>query len=329
MIKQESYDYRRFALRILLVVTIFSATFFAIKNWISGWYSFAIMEGVIALFWLYILSIVSTTKHLERWSFIYLCTFYSLVLYGIYFTNYRSGLFAWLFIFPIISYLLLGRKVGTILTAISVFVGLGFLGRLVFQMNSDIHWIVMGNFGLCVIAIWSMVYVYESKSEAVIARLKEQVTRDPLTGLLNVRNLNDILVSVLYSAERRGESVTIAYIDLNDFKKINDTQGHQKGNEILLSVANTIKSITRAEDHSFRYGGDEFCIVFPNCTLEQAKNSYGQRLLENVHNELDQLTMSIGYAQTGPEAYLSPDDFIHQADKSMYAEKCAFKTKTS
>jgi len=329
MIKQDNYDYRRFALRILLVVTIFSVTFFAIKNWISGWHSFAMMETVVAFFWSYILSIVSTTRHLKRWSLIYLCTSYFIVLYGIYFSSYANGLFAWLFIFPIISYLLLGRKLGTILTTITVFIGLGFLGRLVWQLNSDVQWIVMANFGLCVIAIWTMVYVYESKSEAVITRLQEQVTRDPLTGLLNIRNLNDILVSVLYSAERRGESVTIAYIDLNDFKKINDTQGHQKGNEILLTVAKIIKNITRTEDHSFRYGGDEFCIIFPNCTIEQAKSSYGKRLKEEVHKELDKLTLSIGYAETGAEGYISPDDFINQADKDMYATKCAFKMQTS
>lgn len=323
--KPEEYEYRRSALSILLIVTIFSASFFAVKNWLVGLHTFAIIEASTVVLWCFILSIVKTTRYLKRCSFVYLSTFYFLVLYGMYFSSFKSGLFAWLFIFPIISYLLLGRKLGTILTFFSVFIGLGFLTRTIWLMESDVNWIVMGNFGLCALTIWSMVYVYESKSEAVIASLQEQVTKDPLTGLLNVGTLHDKLSIVLHRAKRRAEPVTIAYIDINDFKKINDTQGHQKGNEILLTVATIIQSITRDEDHAFRYGGDEFCIIFSNCTQKQAKESYGKRLIMQTHQKLAQLGLSIGYSETGPREYLSPDELINQADQNMYAIKSANK----
>jgi diguanylate cyclase (GGDEF)-like protein len=326
-LKPEEYEYRRSALRILLIVTIFSASFFAVKNWLLGLHSLAIFEASAVVLWCFILSVVKTTSYLQRWSFVYLITFYFLVLYGMYFSSFKSGLFAWLFIFPIISYLLLGRKLGTILTFFSVFIGLGFLARVIWFIEPDINGIIMGNFGLCVLTIWSMVYVYESKSEAVIASLQEQVTKDPLTGLLNVGTLHDKLTAVLHSAKRRAEPVTIAYIDINDFKNINDTLGHQKGNEILLTVAMTIQDITRDEDHAFRYGGDEFCIIFSNCTEKQAKESYGKRLIAQTHQKLAQLGLSIGYSETGPREYLSADELIHQADQNMYAIKSANKLK--
>ncbi|MGB2740361.1 MAG: GGDEF domain-containing protein [Cognaticolwellia sp.] len=329
MMEPEEYDYRRSALRILLLVTIFAVGIFVVNNMRVGLHLYAFIEAIIGIFWCWIFSQVKTTKHLKRLSLIYLLTFYFLVLYGISIASFKSGLFSWLFIFPILSYLLLGCRLGTVLTAISVFIGLGILGRLVWQIDPEVNWIVMGNFGFAIAAIWSMVYVYESKRETVVERLKEQVTKDPLTGLLNVRNLNDILTSVLSSAERHAEPVTIAYIDINDFKKINDTQGHQKGNEILLAVAKTIKNITRVGDYAFRYGGDEFCIIFSNCTEDQVKRTYGHRLSEEVHNNSNKLTMSIGYAQAGPNSYISAESLIDKADKSMYSIKYTSKLNRS
>ena len=325
MIIQEEYEYRRSTMRVLLVVTIFAASFFAVRNWQGGWQTYAVVEGGVALFWCWLLAIVGKTPHLRRWSFIYLCSFYFIVLYGISTTTFQSGLFSWLFIFPILSYLLLGRKAGTLLTAISVFIGMWFLAQLVWQDNPQAKGIVMGNFGFSVIAIWSMVYVFEYKREAALLRLQKQATQDPLTGLLNMRTFDDIFASVLHSAKRRSELVSIAYIDLNDFKEINDTHGHKKGDEVLQGVAEAIKRITRAEDYAFRYGGDEFCIIFANCSQEQAQNTYGQRLAQEVHNKLEKLTMSIGYAQTGPSNYLSSDELIHEADQNMYAGKYEFK----
>lgn len=325
MIETEEYEYRRITLRVLLIVTIFSASMFAVNNWIAGFHLFAFIEAIVTVFWCWILIIAKRTQYLQRWSFAYLCTFYFLVLYGIMITSFKAGLFSWLFIFPILSYLLLGLRAGTVITSVSVLAGLGILGRLVWQNNPEVHWIVMGNFGLTLTAIWSMVYVYESKRELVVKRLKEQVMKDPLTGLLNMRNLNETLTAVLQNAERYSQPVTLVYIDINDFKNINDTQGHQKGNEILLAVAETIKKITRVEDYAFRYGGDEFCIIFSNCTEQQVKNTYGARLTEEVHKNLNKLTMSIGYAQTGPTDFSSPDILIHNADKSMYFVKSTSK----
>lgn len=93
---------------------------------------------------------------------------------------------------------------------------------------------------------------------------------DPLTGLLNMRHLNETLVRSLRAAQRRKEPVTFAYMDINDFKVINDTQGHQRGDEILKIVAHTLKAVSRVEDHCFRYGGDEFCVIMENFSLEDA-----------------------------------------------------------
>lgn len=329
MIDNEEYGYRRTTLRVLLVVTIFAASLFAVNNWLIGFRLFAAIEALVAVFWCWIFFITKSTPHLQRWSFIYLSTFYFLVIYGIMITTFKAGLFSWLFIFPILSYLLLGLRAGTLITSISVLGGLFILGRMVWLNNNEMHWVVIGNVGFTLAAIWSMVYVYESKREDVVKSLKEQARKDPLTGLLNVKSLNDILADTLEIAKRHSYPVTLVYIDINDFKHINDIQGHQKGNEILIAVAEVIKTLTRVEDYAFRYGGDEFCIIFPNCVHEQVRQTFGARLKEQPQLNLNNITMSVGYAQTGPHEYCSTDSLIHKADQNMYVVKTIFKSSDS
>jgi hypothetical protein len=104
----------------------------------------------------------------------------------------------------------------------------------------------------------------EEKVRERTAQLEELSRIDPLTGLLNVRGLNDTLTRVLRAAQPRSELVCVVYIDINDFKIINDTHGHQAGDEILRVVGTSIKKVSREEDSCFRYGGDEFCLILPH-----------------------------------------------------------------
>ena len=144
---------------------------------------------------------------------------------------------------------------------------------------------------------------------------------DPLTGLLNVRHLMDVLVITLRAAQRRSEPVSLMFMDINDFKLINDTEGHQQGDEILRVVGTAIKKVARAEDHCFRYGGDEFCIILPNCKASDAHAIYSSRLKSHIQQRVHNLFLSIGIAQTGPNDYIEPEALLRKADKNMYADK--------
>jgi diguanylate cyclase (GGDEF)-like protein len=161
----------------------------------------------------------------------------------------------------------------------------------------------------------------EEKVKERTNQLEEMTRTDALTGLLNVRYLEETITSMLRSAQRRSEPLSLVYIDVNDFKLINDTNGHQRGDEILVIIAKAIRMISRVEDSCFRYGGDEFCIVLPNCREDQAREIYIHRLNEKISERLDDITLSCGVVQTGPNEYLDPRALIRHADEKMYSNK--------
>ena len=106
----------------------------------------------------------------------------------------------------------------------------------------------------------------EEKVRERTEQLDKLAQLDPLTGLLNTRQLDEILTKTLRIAQRQKESITAVYMDVNDFKPINDREGHQRGDEVLQSVGQIIKGCARLEDYCFRYGGDEFFVILKNCT---------------------------------------------------------------
>lgn len=167
--------------------------------------------------------------------------------------------------------------------------------------------------------------ILEEKVRDRTCQLEKMTRIDPLTGLLNVRGLIETLTRTLRSAQRRAEPVSIVYLDINDFKLINDSKGHQFGDEILRTVGKTIASLARMEDCCFRYGGDEFCLILPNCLLEQASHVYIHRLNNEITQRLGKITLSAGIVQTGPTCYEEPEVLIRMADEKMYMVKKEFK----
>ncbi|HEX5670145.1 MAG TPA: GGDEF domain-containing protein [Sulfuricurvum sp.] len=167
----------------------------------------------------------------------------------------------------------------------------------------------------------------EEKVKERTAQLEELSRIDSLTGLLNVRGLSETVTRVLRASQRRSEPVSLVYIDINDFKLVNDTQGHHFGDDILRVVGASIKKVSRAEDACFRYGGDEFCIILPNCSREKAGEIYADRLREEIKSKMENVTISVGIIQAGPDEYPEAEAFLHEADQKMYLDKKTFKAK--
>jgi diguanylate cyclase (GGDEF)-like protein len=109
-------------------------------------------------------------------------------------------------------------------------------------------------------------------------RLREQATRDPLTGLFNRRHLADVLPAMLALARREGQPLAVAIVDLDHFKVVNDRHGHAAGDVVLVAFARLLQDDCRASDVICRWGGEEFCLLMPHTPAMAAAHHLGQVL---------------------------------------------------
>jgi diguanylate cyclase len=164
-----------------------------------------------------------------------------------------------------------------------------------------------------------------------LARISAKVREDQLTGALNRRGLEEEYERCCAASDRRGEPLCVALLDIDNFKSLNDTHGHQAGDEALVHLANVIKATVRPTDSVCRYGGEEFVILLTGTGLNDAIAviSRLQRELTKrffLHdNQRLLLTFSAGVAER--RAQESRDDTIGRADAAMYTAKRSGKNR--
>jgi len=163
--------------------------------------------------------------------------------------------------------------------------------------------------------------------------LESRVARtDPKTGLPNSRHLLEQLGREMSRSRREGRPIAILYIDLDDFKSVNDAYGHEGGDRALGLVAAGIKSVTRAFDVSARMGGDEFVVLLWNVDITEATSAASRLLSEigSVSGDFPEarLGCSIGLVHCirGEE---EPEELIRRADHEMYRAKRSGKNRVS
>lgn len=149
---------------------------------------------------------------------------------------------------------------------------------------------------------------------------------DVLTGLPNRRLLDDRLVMAIAHAQRREELLAVCFLDLDNFKGVNDTYGHEVGDKVLVETAQGIRSVLRAHDTVARIGGDEFVLLLTELKSRSRIIEVMQRVLEMARRamEIDGKTISLS-ASAGvaiyPEIDLSADELLRFADQAMYRAK--------
>jgi diguanylate cyclase (GGDEF)-like protein len=146
---------------------------------------------------------------------------------------------------------------------------------------------------------------------------------DDLTDLLNRRAFYDLVTRELARARRRARPTTLVYLDLDNFKTVNDLHGHHAGDHLLQRVAQSLARSVRTTDAVARLGGDEFAILFPETDSEAAQH-LAPRLLRNLRADQEQellpITFSLGVA-TYPLPPESVDQLLKPADDLMYEVK--------
>jgi diguanylate cyclase (GGDEF)-like protein len=162
-----------------------------------------------------------------------------------------------------------------------------------------------------------------SRLKREMRKLGELARKDALTGIANRRSFYEAAEAEMNRSQRFGSSFSIAYIDIDNFKMVNDTQGHKAGDDLLRLVATTIQQHIRNVDTVARLGGDEFAILFPEAKAEEAKHTpemIRRLVLELENNNHWPITFSMGVA-TFSEPPGSVEEMMEFADKLMYSAK--------
>jgi two-component system cell cycle response regulator len=157
-------------------------------------------------------------------------------------------------------------------------------------------------------------------------RLENQLFEDPLTRVYNRRFLFSQLEALVSAARRHGRPLTVAMVDLDGFKAVNDTHGHDTGDEVLVAAAEALQRALRAEDVLGRLGGEEFLALLPDTGADAAART-AERLRGAVADAGGKVpvTASVGWAVLEDDE--APDAVVRRADTALYAAKAAGRNR--
>ena len=270
-------------------------------------------------------------------------TFYTVI--STYFVGLRCGTYCFLFsIIPIIiyfgSYLIKGKKRWSVilvlilnfLTFVVLYIRF-FNAEPVFYVAPDIMLVlvVYSAFAMVFsILFYNAIYIYSSENQLSILQqenrqLSADAHEDALTSLLNRRGFLPLIRSLMEPKSGRRTIFCIAFCDLDDFKRVNDSYGHEAGDEVLLHATKMIQQELPGSDIC-RWGGEEFVILLKDCDILTARSKV-ERLRKTVESNPTEfvgkqifVTMTIGLEEN-LESYSNPEDIIKKADERMYYGK--------
>lgn len=172
--------------------------------------------------------------------------------------------------------------------------------------------------------LWWVVVLTQTLIAMVLGRLIKQLykhsNRDSLTGLRNRRYFYKRLAYEMERLRRTSIPISLAIIDIDNFKRINDTYGHNEGDRVLIELSKIFKSNIRVIDTIARWGGEEFTVILPNTNIEGAK-IFAERVRNMVEkcNSCYSATVCVGIASTSHK--MDVDKFVALADKALYRAK--------
>lgn len=174
-----------------------------------------------------------------------------------------------------------------------------------------------------------LTFIFASRTRNQRDKLQLLSVQDPLTGARNRRAMNEELQIASASQRRHGDQYAVLVMDLDSFKQINDTYGHQAGDQVLIDFVELIKTHSRKEDRLFRFGGEEFLLLLPNTdqnSLQTVASNLQHEVAQQLKGPGGPVTMSSGGAilQRGEHW----ESMLQRADQRLYQAKSAGRNRT-
>lgn len=350
-LKQQRQEaiFKLFAAVGIPVLSIWSIHNFMHHHLIDG-----VFDAAVALF---LIGAYISFKHIDKAEHIYhacVLSLGALFMYFVYDGGHYGGKLLWTYLFPLIAFFMTGRLCGFLYSTLVLFIVLFCFYAP--QSSWFTPHIYKGEIQVRFIATYSIVsvltFIFEyvrhyfqtemEKEKTLILEKQEELAQanaeirvlslnDHLTGCYNRMYLTKYLPKEIKRSKRYSKPISIIMGDVDYFKKVNDTYGHQAGDSVLKAVAMTLKSHVRKDiDWVARYGGEEFLIVLPETNPERAL-IVAERLLQavssqpvTIENNTIRVTASFGVTGVKDDALgtlLDSEAFINMADRLLYSAK--------
>lgn len=336
----ENHDVQAFHSAIFigyfLVVAVAALGFFTFFNiFINQHYPLAAIDGTFAIFSAYILWHLKRHRDINRASTLFIGMLFTILALFFLVSKPESAAFVWVYCFIIAAFLVYGKNIGLVLTL--VFCGVVF-GYYYFLIGSKITELGYTNLVASTVVIVLFLRYYEAsrgaifdRLQAILGELKEshaelesKSVTDPLTNIYNRAKAFELLTTAIHNKERYDTPFSIIFLDIDEFKVMNDEYGHDAGDDILVKYARLLSENARKTDAVFRWGGEEFMILCPNTDQPKAT-----RLAENLRALFTAETLgnmqlpsaSYGVAQHQPDEDIA--SLVKRADQAMYEAKRA------
>lgn len=318
--------HRRSLMRTLFLVTGSALLVFGLLQFFNQNFYLGVGELVASALLFFGCSRIQTTVHLERWIYGYLLSGFCFAVLIVVVPEVSITAFVWILMIPVLSYLLLGKKAGFRLSAPFV-----IAGCLVYALTQDAFTGVMAiidllNFFLCAALMMVFIHIYETRREDAEIKLFEMAQNDSLTGLANRASFHSTLARTVAECERSGSGFALVIMDVDHFKLVNDTMGHDAGDHVLGRIGELISERLRGTDSVGRLGGEEFGLILRDVKPEASYELTEELRARIASSEVPygdtaiRLTASFGIAHF-PDHGRSAEALYRVADRCLYSGK--------
>lgn len=252
---------QRSLIRLIFAATGLTLGVFCALQFMAGNYLFASFELVGTGILLWGAWRIVRVRNLLPWIYLYLLPTFSFLLYIIVIPNASKTAFVWVYSIPVLSYLLLGRKRGS-LVSLPFVLGALALYLYTYPVRLDAEGLIdLGNAVFCGVMILVFVYLYETRRASAHQQLQRMARTDALTGVASRGSFQQSLEQSIREAQRKQSKLVLVILDVDHFKAVNDQYGHDAGDQALRHICTTLSERLRASDTLGRLGGEEFGLL--------------------------------------------------------------------